>query len=136
MPSSYTLQLRDASRSETVSGVAAFVGQDASGSFAVWPGHARFMTALVFGLARFRCGSAAWQYLAVPGALLYFLDGTLHISSRRYLLDGDYQRISRRLQEELLREEEALGALKQNLRRMEGEFLKRLWRMGQQGGGV
>ncbi len=53
-----------------------FIGEDASGSFGLQAGHARFMTILEFGLARFRTAEADWQYLALPGALLYFAQGT------------------------------------------------------------
>lgn len=129
----FTLDLRDATHGETVEGVASFVGQDASGSFAIWPGHARFLTVLVFGLARYRLEEGPWQYLAVPGAVLYFCNNTLELSTRRYLLDDDYERVSRRLTKELLAEEAQLASMKDHLRRMEGEFLKRLWQIGQQG---
>ncbi|BBL72368.1 F0F1 ATP synthase subunit epsilon [Methylogaea oryzae] len=132
----YTLQLRDALHSETVERVASFVGQDASGAFAVWAGHARFLTVLSFGLARYRQSEGPWRHVAVPGAVLYLCDGVLHLDTRRYLVDDDYQRISRRLQDELLAEEAQLGAVKQNLRRMEDEFLKRLARISQQGRGL
>jgi F-type H+-transporting ATPase subunit epsilon len=130
---SYTLELRDATRCDRIGGVTSFVGQDASGSFSLWPGHARLLTVLVFGLARYRRGEEPWQYLALPGAVLYFCGKVLYLNTRRYLVDDDYQRISRRLQDELLAEEARLDSIKADLRRMEDEFLKRLWQIGQQG---
>ena len=56
------------------------------------------MTTLVFGLARFRVGESAWQYLAVPGGVLYFQDDVLTLSTRRFLIDDDYQAISKTLE--------------------------------------
>jgi F-type H+-transporting ATPase subunit epsilon len=124
----FAIELRDARRAERFAGVTSFVGEDASGSFGIRAGHARFMTLLSFGLARFREGGtdAPWRYLALPGALLYFVDGTLYIATRHYLMDTDYGRISRRLEERLAAEERELGAVRESLRRMEEELLRRM----------
>lgn len=124
---SFTLTLHDATRSETIQEVTSFVGEDLSGSFGILAGRARFMTSLVTGLARFRIGATTWKYLAVPGAVLYFNKDQLTVSSRHYLLDEDYMRISHSLKEELLVEEEHLHAIKNSLRQMEEAIFKRLW---------
>lgn len=132
--SGFTLQLFDSRRSERIEGVSSFVGEDASGSFGIMTGHVRFMTVLVFGLARFRCnGEGHWEYLALPGALLYFADETLTLASRHYLRDPDFERISQRLYDELLAEEEELHDIRESLRRMEEEMFKRMWELGQKG---
>lgn len=132
--SGFTLQLFDSRSSERFEGVSTFVGEDASGSFGILPGHARMMSVLVFGLARFRVGSVApWQYLALPGALFYFADDTLTLASRHYLIDEDFERISARLADELLNEEEELHDIRESLKRMEEAMLKRMWDLGQQG---
>ena len=135
MKSSFTLRLQDATRAEEITGVTSFVGEDASGSFGILPGHARMLTVLVTGLARFRVGPASWQYLAVPGALLYFQDNVLTLGTRRYLLDADYKRISEALQQQLLAEEEQLHAMTISLHRMEEAMLKHLWDMGRRDAG-
>jgi F-type H+-transporting ATPase subunit epsilon len=129
---SFTLYLYDATRSQRIDGVTSFIGEDASGSFGILAGHARFMTALSFGLMRFRRGEERWQYAAVPGGLLYFLDNKLTISTRHYLIDNDYERICQLLQDELLAEEENLQTTKESLRNMEQEIFKRLWAMRRQ----
>jgi F-type H+-transporting ATPase subunit epsilon len=126
----FTLALHDATRSEEIRHVSSFVGEDDSGSFGILPGHDRIMNSLVIGLARFRIGEASWQYLALPGAVLYFCDNMLTISTRRYLLDSDYMRISQTLQQQLFAEEEMLHSMKQSLHQMEEEVLKRLWELG------
>jgi len=130
----FTLLLQDASRSERIDSVNSFVGEDASGSFGILPDHSRVMTTLVTGLARFRIGETNWHYLAMPGAILYFLNNVLTLSTRRYLRDDDYTRISAALQEQLLAEEEQLHATRESLRRMEESLLKRLWELGHKGG--
>jgi F-type H+-transporting ATPase subunit epsilon len=129
----FVIQLRDSARTERIEAVATFVGEDGSGSFGILPGHARFMTALVVGLARFRVDEQPWQYLAVPGALLYFRDNVLTIITRHYLRGDDYTRIASALEEQLLTEEEQLRATKQSLHRMEEEILRRMWEMGRRG---
>ena len=125
----FSLVLRDASRAERIEGVTSFVGEDASGSFGVLPDHTRFMTVLNFGLARFRRGEGPWQYLALSGALLYFVDNEMRITTRHYLMDEDYARISRLLEEEMTVEERNLSTMKESLRRMEEELMRRLWEL-------
>jgi F-type H+-transporting ATPase subunit epsilon len=122
----FILNLQSSDQFERIEGVESFVGEDVSGSFGLCAYHERFMTALVFGLARYRRKGEPWQYLALPGALAYFLDNQLFINARRYIRDSDYNRISEALTEQLLKEEEVLAGLKQSLRRLEEEMLKRL----------
>ena len=131
----FTLQLQDATRGQEIAGVTSFVGEDATGSFGILAGHARFMTTLVIGLARFRLGERPWQYLAVPGAVLYFDNNVLTLNTRHYLLDEDYMRISQSLQEQLLAEEEKLRTTKESLHQMEEQVLKRLWEISRRRGG-
>jgi len=130
----FTLILNDATRIQRIEQLTSFVGEDATGSFGILAGHARMMTSLVFGLARFRSGEDAWQYLALPGAVLYFNDNELSLSTRRYLVDDDYERISIALHEQLLAEENELRELKKSLHHMEEEVLRRLWEIGHKRG--
>lgn len=125
----FVLHLQDATSYERIGGVTTFVGEDASGAFGLLAGHARFMTSLVFGLARFRVGEGPWQFLAVPGALLYFVNNELFINTRRYLKDTNHERISQALKDSLLAEEEILAQVKESLQRMEEEMLRRLWEL-------
>jgi F-type H+-transporting ATPase subunit epsilon len=125
----FSLRLQDATRAEEIDGVTSFVGEDASGSFGILAGHARLMTTLVIGLARYRVGDGDWQYLALPGAVLYFDRDLLTLCTRHYLQDADYTRISNALQQELLAEEETLHSVKESLQRMEEDVLKRLWQI-------
>ena len=123
----FTLNLFDATHELRITGVVSFIGEDASGSFGILPNHARFMTTLVFGLARFRLVAEDWQYLALPGAVLYFKNNELTLSTRHFLLDRDLERLSLLLEQQLLAEEETLRATRDSLRRMEQAMLKRLW---------
>lgn len=122
----FVLRLRSATRTEEVAGVTSFVGEDASGQFGVQARHARLMTALVTGLARFRVAAGPWEYLALPGGVLYFAENTLAINTRLYLRDADYERITRGLHELIEAEEEHLRTMKQSLLRLEQEMLRRL----------
>ncbi len=127
---SFTLVLRDAASIKRIENIRSFVGEDASGNFGILPGHARFMTCLELGLARFRGGDGDWQYLAMPGAVLYFKDNVLNLSTRRYFLDADYDRITEALTLHLLAEEADLGEVRKSLAQLEQEILKRMWRLG------
>jgi F-type H+-transporting ATPase subunit epsilon len=123
------LHLESATQYERIDDVVSFVGEDASGSFGILPGHARMSTVLEFGLARFRVEGAAWEYVAAPGAVVHHVDDQLHFSTRRYLRDADFERVRTALHEQLRAEEEALHAVKQSLRRLEEEMFKRLWQL-------
>ena len=123
----FSLRLLSATEQKRIDDVRSFVGEDASGSFGILAGHSRTMTSLLFGLARFCRDGEDWQYLALPGGLLYFFDNRLQILTRHYLIDNDYERISEQLQRQLLEEERSLHDMKESLRRMEESVLRRLW---------
>ena len=128
--SGFTVQLQSANQYERLEEVVSFVGEDASGSFGLMRGHGRFITTLVFGLARLRYADGRWDYLALPEAVAYFDKDQLTLSTRRYLYGDDYTRISQVLREELVREEQVLVEFKHSLAQMERAMMLRLWRIG------
>ena len=121
-----TLHLRHATGSECYDNVTSFVGEDASGSFGILPGHARTMTALASGLARFRIGEAEWHYLALPGGILSGGGDHLTVCTRRYLHDTDLRRMGTLLAELQRADQEAVGGIRESLHRLEEEMLRRL----------
>lgn len=129
----FTLTLRDNSHSEDIDGVISFVGEDASGSFGILADHARLMTSLVFGLARFSSAPGVWRYLAMPGAVLYFDRNRLFLNTRRYLLGDDYEDMSRALVEKLMEEERSLTEMKETLHEVESHVLKQMLEMNKAG---
>jgi len=122
----FTLHLLAVDSGERIADVVSFVGEDRSGSFGLLAGHERFMTLLNYGLARIRLADGAWQYLGLPGGLLYFVDGECRISTRRYVRGTDVTRIAELLTRELLDEEAALSDTRRKLHRLEDEMLKEL----------
>ena len=126
------LHLQDTTRYERIGQVLSFVGQDDSGLFGILADHARIMTVLAFGLARYRTADDCWHFLAVPRALLYCVDNNLYLSTRRYIRDDDYGRISQALEEQLIAEETKLRSIKESVHRLEEEMFKRLWRLGRE----
>ena len=126
----FTMHVQSATQYEHIEGVTSFVGEDESGSFGIRASHARMMTALSYGLARYQLQDSSWRYLAFPRGILYFVDNALYISTRRFLHDADYQRISAGLLEQLLKEEEGLRTIKESLLRLEQGIFRRLWQMG------
>jgi F-type H+-transporting ATPase subunit epsilon len=124
--SAFTLHLQSATQYERIGNATSFVGEDASGSFGLRAGHSRFMTVLTFGLARFRMGRGEWEFLALPGGLVYFTGNQLYLNTRRYLRGQDSERIRAALEQQFAVEESELRAMKQSLQRLEQEMLKRL----------
>jgi F-type H+-transporting ATPase subunit epsilon len=126
----FSLHLQSATQYELIEGVTSFVVEDESGCFGIRAHHERMMTALNQGLARYQLKSGEWRYLAFHGSLHYFVDNALYISTRRFLHDEDYQRISAGLMEQLLKEEEELRSIKESLHKLEQEMFRQLWQMG------
>ena len=129
----FAMHVQSATQYEHIEGVTNFVGEDESGSFGIRARHERMTTALSYGLARYQLQKGVWRYLAFPRGILYFVDNALYISTRRFLHDADYQRISAGLLEQLLKEEEELRVIKESLYRLEQEMFRRLWQMGRRG---
>jgi F-type H+-transporting ATPase subunit epsilon len=125
----FVLNLYGAAEVRSFPGVRSFVGEDASGSFGILPGHGRFMTCLSFGLARFREEGEVWHYLAMPGAVLYFVDNRMDVCTRRFVLGDDYEGIAKRLSSQLAEEESALRGVRESLAQLERQLMIRLWRM-------
>ena len=122
----FTLLLQSAGQHERIEGVTSFVGEDDSGSFGILPGHARMITVLSYGLARYRIGPEPWVYIALPGGVLYFVRNELRISTRRYFKDSDYGHISGVLLDRLLGEEKEIQTIRDSLFRLEQEMFRRL----------
>lgn len=123
---SFVINIFATSQEQHITGVTSFVGEDASGYFGIQAHHARFMTTLVFGLARFRLATETWQYLAIPGAVLYFNNNELTLSTQHFLIDTDLAHINTLLQQQFASQEDDLRATRESLERMEQAMLKRL----------
>lgn len=125
----FILHLQSGTQYERIDDAVSFAAADDSGSFGILAGHARMMTCLTTGLARFRTTDGTWRFLALPCAVLYFVDNELYVNTRRYLHDPDYKRVSAAWHDELQADEEKLRAVTESLNRLEDEMLKRLWTM-------
>ncbi len=122
----FAIIIRGSLEYDYIEDVTSFIGEDVSGSFGVQANHARMMTPLIFGLARFKIKDGPWQYLAIPGAILYFADNILTIITRRYLKSANYEQLALELRGILLAEEKQLFDIKENIRRLDEAVLKRL----------
>ena len=91
------------------------------------------MTALEFGLARYRTGATDWQYLALPGGILRVAAGEVWLFTRRYLEDSDYRRLGGEIARQLRAEEAALRETHVSLQQMEQQLLRRLWELEHRG---
>lgn len=129
---SFQLQIQDAVQSQVFKGVTSFIGEDSSGRFGLLSGHARFMTSLKMGLSRFKDQNGVWNYIAAPCTLLYFRNNVLQLTARHFVIDQDYHRISRVLQQQISEQEALLAQQTRSLRRMEEAVLKRLWQLNRE----
>ena len=126
----FVVHLESATQYERIDGATSFVGRDASGSFGILAGHHRMMAALLFGLAQLTTADGRRRFIAMPGAFLYFVHNELFLTTRRYLCDDDYARISLALEEQLLADETTLRDMNESVRRLEEEMFRRLWKLG------
>jgi F-type H+-transporting ATPase subunit epsilon len=129
----FDIHLQSATQYEKIHNVVSFVGEDNSGQFGILAHHDRMMTCLKFGLAWFRYANNEIDYLALPGAIIYFIDNQLYISTRHYFRNKDYQVIQTSIAKELQIEEENLLCIKESLHHLDEEILKRLWDLKRQG---
>lgn len=127
-----TIHLQSATQYETIDKVVSFVGEDGSGQFGILAHHARMMTCLKFGLAWFRYENHETEYLALPGAIVYFVENQLHIVTRHYVRHKNYQAIQMAIEAELRWEEDKLLRTKESLHHLDEEMLKRLWKLKRQ----
>lgn len=125
----FIIHLQSATQNDCIEHIVSFVGEDTSGSFGLLAHHERMMTCLKYGLAWFRHVNDSIEYLALPGAVLYFVNNELFLSARHYLRSSNYQTITQALEDELRIEEENLREVKESLHRIDEEILKRLWRL-------
>jgi F-type H+-transporting ATPase subunit epsilon len=126
----FMLHLQATTQYERIADVISLVAEDGSGRFGILSGHERLITTLLPGLARFRTSQqAAWQYLALPGCVLYFADNELFINTRRYLRGADHASLSAALEQQLLAEERELAQIRQSVHRLEEAVFKRLWQL-------
>ena len=124
----FTLLMQDATHAEQLEDVVSFVSEDASGQFGVLAGHTRLMTVLTMGLSRFRRQDKPWEYVAVPGGLLYFVNNTLTLSCAQFWRDTERERLTAKLDEQIKAEQAALHDFKESLLRLEKEMFRRLLR--------
>jgi F-type H+-transporting ATPase subunit epsilon len=124
----FAIELSAEDASERIDNVVSFVGADASGSFGILPRRAPLATTLAWGLCAFRTADDERHYLAVPGGVLLFTNGVLHLATRRYVREDDPQRIVERLTQEMQREQESTRAVHELLRNLDRELLRHLLR--------
>ncbi|MBI3992352.1 MAG: F0F1 ATP synthase subunit epsilon [Candidatus Lambdaproteobacteria bacterium] len=127
--STFALHLQDATQHETVPEVSVLVGEDRTGQFGLMAHHERTIAVLAFSMARFRTAQGAWEYLALPGGLLYFADNECRVATSHYLRGNDRRTLSDALAAQLRQEEHALRGLKESLRNLEREIFLRIRRI-------
>jgi F-type H+-transporting ATPase subunit epsilon len=126
--SSFAIELSSEDAFETLSGVESFVGVDESGSFGILARHEPLVTALDWGLCRFRLADGTIYYLGLPGGILSFAAGVLKIATPHYVRERDGATVLDRLSARMRAEEADRRDLRQLLRKLDQELLRRMIR--------
>ena len=125
----FRLHLMSMTRSEIISDIVRFTGQDAAGSFGVLANAYRRITVLAFGLTHFQNAAGQIEYLALPGGVLYFVANELQIATTHFVRSGSLEDISKILDREVRQDEAELREIKQSLHQLDDEIMKRMYEL-------
>jgi len=127
----FTLLLQDCSHSLQIEQISSFVATDASGSFGIQAGHETLLTCLQPGLARYKTGDGNWQYIAQPGALLWFQDNHLHLITSQFITSADRNSLLPFLDTHWQQENENRRTNLRNITQMEQALARKIREMNQ-----
>lgn len=125
----FRLHLMSPDKSEWISDVFRFTGQDSAGSFGIMAHAARRITVLVFGLAHFETSDDHLEYLAMPGGVLYFIDDNLLIATTHFVRAAGLDEVTEALDQRLRKEEEGLRDIRKSLQNLDQQMMKRLYEL-------
>jgi F-type H+-transporting ATPase subunit epsilon len=120
------MEILSADAAASIEDVVSFIGTDASGSFGILARRERFVTMLSWGACRFQTSGGRRSYVATPGGALSFDAGLLRIATTRFFLGDDYASLLQRLAERMRAEADDTKAVRQVLRELDSELLRRL----------
>ncbi len=130
----FALDLHDGHGSGHFPAVRQFIGADASGSFGLLAGHAHFVAALRYGLARFIDDDGQWHYLALPSAVLVFEHNRLRLATARYFLGTERDAICNQLECASTALDSELAAARATFDQIDRVLVRRLGELAQQAG--
>jgi len=116
--------------------VVEFIAADSDGSFGILAGHVHAVALLRYGLARFRDDKDIWRYLALPGGVLRFADNRLTVTTVRYFLGTDRDRICADLEAAMQQTDSELHRSRAALSEIEHSLVKRLAELSNQSRGA
>jgi F-type H+-transporting ATPase subunit epsilon len=122
----FTVTLLDGRGAERFESITGFVAADASGSFGLLAGHAKMVSVLRYGLARFVDNAGNWRYIALPGGVLRFADNQLQVSTVRYFLGEERSRIVEQLAGAMARVDSDVRTARATLDEIEHSLMRRL----------
>ena len=122
----FPLTLLNSRGADRFDAVRQFVCADATGSFGILAGHADMTAVLRYGLVRFVDDSWRWRYASLPGGVLRFAGGRLHVATVQYFLGEERGAIIRQLEAELAREDSDVRTARATLAEIEHSLLRRL----------
>lgn len=122
----FSVEITSEDTAETIEAVESFVGVDESGSFGILAGREPLVTALSWGLCRLRTAGDIVEFLALPGGILSFENNVLHLATQHYLRAEDSSTILEELDERMRSELEDRRAMREMLRNLDRELLRRL----------
>lgn len=125
--STFTLHLYSMTQNECLPNVVSFSGVDNSGKFGILPNHMRMMTRINLGLSQIKYDNLITEYLVLAGGVIYFVDNTLCICTKRYLRGTNYHEMAAMLDQQLQAENMATLGTNKTMGHLEELLLQRLW---------
>jgi F-type H+-transporting ATPase subunit epsilon len=129
----FVVEIASPRRVERIEDAVAFGGRDASGAFSLLAGHARFVTALVRGIARIRVRDGAPRWLAFDGGALRFAGNRLSIGTPRWFDGSDHRALREAFDAELARADHSERRMREHVAHLEEALNRRLWRAVREG---
>lgn len=129
----FVVEIASAHRIERIDDAVAFGGRDASGSFTLLAGHARFVTALARGIARIALRNGPPRWFAFDGGALGFAANRLAIGTSRWFDGPDHRALGEAFVAEIARADAAEQRMREHVAHLEEALNRRLWRALREG---
>lgn len=131
----FTIILQDMSHEWHSDTALSFIGRDMSGSFGLQANHETLVTALVPGLARFRCREdQRWLFIAQPGSVVQFFGNTLRLATTQFLLSDNHDLLLRQMDAAWQAAEQTLRSTRRSYVQVEQALARKIWEISRQGG--
>lgn len=129
----FMLQVQGLNDAWQLAEAVSFIGTDGSGRFGLQAGHEYFVTLLEPGLVQVCDTNGAWLYIAQPGAVLVFKQGTLEIACTEFMQGTDPDILLNTMEQRWQRDDLDLHAARSSIFQVEQTLARKIWQLNRQG---